>query len=93
MVNLNTALAMVKARLNRVEGDHTLDAYLSQRIEAAAGEIAGTGIALDDSVEDLMLVVDLAVFEYGSRDKNVGMPDWFRVRLRNRWLRQGTAQE
>lgn len=88
-VNVSTALALVKARLNRLEGDTSLDAYLTARIKAAEQEIEGTGIATNETEEDLLDVVDLAVFHYQNRDKTTGMPEWLRMRLRNRWLRQG----
>lgn len=89
MVNMQTALAMVKARLNRVEGDTTLDSYFTARIATAQEELMGTGIDLDESAEDLMLVVDYAVWSYQNRDKAQGMPDWLRLRRRERWIRQG----
>lgn len=93
MINTDQALKLVKARLNRVEGDTTLDPYFMARITAAAQEIEGTGIQLEyGSVEDLMAVVDLAVWNYQNRDKQDGMPDWMRYRLRNRWLREGAAR-
>lgn len=91
-VNTGLALAMVKARLNRVEGDTTLDPYFTARINAAEDELRGTGIDLDESAEDLMLVVDLTVWEYQNRDKDTGLPDWLRLRRRERWLRQGVAE-
>lgn len=90
-VNMETALSMVKARLNRLDSDTSLDVYLTARIQAAAGEIEGTGIVLTDSNEDLMDVVDCAVWNYQNRDKADGMPDWLRMRLRNRWIRQGVS--
>ena len=93
MVNMEAALAMVKARLNRVEGDTSLDSYFIARIAAAQDELRGTGIALDESAEDLMLVVDYAVWAYQNRDKADGMPDWLRLRRRERWLRQGVAAD
>ena len=82
------ALALVKARLNRLPGDTTLDDYLSARIESAARELEGTGITLTDTPDDLLLVVDYTVYQYQSRDKPGGMPDWLRLRRRERWMRQ-----
>lgn len=93
MINVNTALALVKARLNRVEGDTSLDDYLTARINAAAEELTGTGIVLEDTPEDTLLIVDLAVYNYSNRDKQAGLPDWMRMRIRNRWLRQGVAED
>lgn len=87
-VDTNQALTIVKARLNRLPGDTSLDNYLAARIEAAIQSIEATGINLTDSTADLMLVVDTAVWEYQSRDKAQGMPDWLRLRRRERWLNE-----
>ena len=86
------ALQLVKTRLNRAQADTTLDEYLVARINAAEDELRGTGIDLGESAEDLMLVVDLTVWEYQNRDKDTGLPDWLRLRRRERWLRQGVAE-
>ena len=83
-----TALALVKARLNRMAADTSLDEHFLQRIDAAAAELEGTGISLTDSADDLMLLVDYTVWQYQNRDSNAGMPDWLRLRRRERWLRQ-----
>lgn len=87
-INMSQALSLMKARLNRVQGDTSLDDMLSIRLEAAAGELERTGIHLDDSADDLMLLVDYTVWQYQSRDKPGGMPEWLRLRRRERWLRQ-----
>ena len=87
-VNIRTALGLVKARLNRLASDATLDTYFVQRIEAAEAELESTGISLTDSADDMMLVVDYTVWEYGNRDKPGGMPEWLRLRRRERWLQQ-----
>lgn len=91
-VNTETALTLVKTRLNRLPGDTSLDEYLTARINAAIGEIEATGIALTDSVADLMLVVDYTVWAYGNRDKPGGMPEWLRLRRRERWVQQGVSE-
>ena len=84
-----TALGLVKARLNRLASDTTLDEYLTARIEAAIRTLEDTGITLDgDSSADLMLVVDYCVWEYQNRDKGTGMPDWLRLRRRERWVQE-----
>ena len=83
-----TALGLVKARLNRMASDTSLDEYLTQRIEAAEAELENTGISLTDSADDLMLVVDYTVWQYQNRDNPGGMPDWLRLRRRERWLKQ-----
>lgn len=83
-------LSLVKARLNRTATDRHLDAYFESRIEAAASELEGTGIRLTDSADDLMLLVDYAVWQYQNRDSKETMPPWLRLRRRERWLRQRT---
>ena len=84
----NTALSLVKQRLNRLAADTSLDDYFTQRIAAAEAELAGTGISLTDSADDLMLLVDYTVWQYQNRDSAGRMPDWLRLRRRERWLRQ-----
>ena len=92
-INTAAALGLVKARLNRLPSDTTLDGYLLERINAAIGEIEATGIILTDTSADMLLVVDYAVYQYQSRDKPGGMPDWLRLRRRERWLQQREADE
>ena len=87
-VNIRTALGLVKARLNRLASDATLDTYFVQRIEAAEAELESTGISLTDSADDMMLVVDYTVWQYQNRDSAGSMPEWLRLRRRERWLRQ-----
>jgi len=91
-VNTRDALALVKVRLNRLPGDTSLDTYLGYRIEAAIEELESTGIKLDDGNEDLLLVVDTAVWQYQNRDGGGGMPDWLRLRRRERWLQQHSRE-
>ena len=85
------ALTLVKSRLNRLQTDSTLDEYLSARIDAAKDELEATGITLTDSTADLMLVVDYTVWAYSNRDKPASMPDWLRLRRRERWLQEGAS--
>lgn len=84
--NHDTALRMVKARLNRLQKDDTLDEYLLARIQGAAQELTRIGIKLDNSSDDLMLVVDYAVWQYQNRDAPGEMPPWLRLRRRERWI-------
>ena len=91
-VDTRDALALVKLRLNRLPGDTTLDTYLGYRIQAAIEELEGTGIKLDDGNEDLLLVVDTAVWQYQNRDSGSGMPEWLRLRRRERWLQQHSRE-
>ena len=90
-VDNTQALSLVKTRLNRLPSDTTLDEYLTARIMAAEQAIGATGIVLTASVADLMLVVDYTVWEYQNRDKPGSMPDWLRLRRRERWVRQGVG--
>lgn len=86
-VNTETALTLVKIRLNRLPGDTRLDPYLTARINAAIQETEAIGITLDDSSDALLYVVDYAVWAYQNRDSQSGMPDWLRLRRREFWLR------
>jgi len=84
-----TTLALVKARLNRLASDTTLDDYLTKRIEAAVAELARSGIVLDSTKpDDLMFCADYVVWQYQNRDASGAMPDWLRLRRRERWLQQ-----
>lgn len=82
------ALALMKTRLNRLEGDTSLDDYFGMRIQATIEALERTGIHLRDDANDLLLVVDMAVWDYQNRDKPGGMPDWLRLRRRERWISQ-----
>ncbi|MBR3240728.1 MAG: hypothetical protein IKF99_20110 [Oscillospiraceae bacterium] len=92
-VNETTALSLVKARLNRLQSDTSLDSYFQARITAAKEYLTNIGIPLSDSQEDLLLVVDFAVWEYQNRDKPGNMPDWLRLHRRERWLRTQSEGE
>ena len=91
-VNMEMALSLVKTRMNRPQADTSLDNYLTGRLEAAEAELLRVGIQLTDSADDLMLLVDTTVWEYQNRDKSAGMPDWLRLRRRERWLQQQRGQ-
>lgn len=93
MPNLETALGLVKARLNRLAGDTSLDTYLQARISAAVQSLESTGIILTDSQEDLMLLVDYAVWDYQNRDRPGAMPEWLRLKRRERWIREGIKND
>ena len=66
-VNIRTALGLVKARLNRLASDATLDTYFVQRIEAAEAELESTGISLTDSADDLMLNPGECAFSFSAQ--------------------------
>ena len=92
--NADTTLGLVKARLNRLTGDTALDSYLSSRIDAADAELSRSGITLKaDSVEDQIFLVDFVVWQYQNRDQSGAMPDWLRLRRRERWLQQTQSTE
>ena len=85
-------LRLVKARLNRV--DTTLDEYLKSRIDGAVAELARAGIPLNsENTDDVMLCVDYVVWQYQNRDAAGAMPDWLRLRRRERWLQQRAGEE
>lgn len=90
MVDEIQALLLMKTRLNRPAADTSLDSYLGFRISAAVEKLnAMMPEKLTDSMADLMLVVDYAVWQYQDRDKNIGDPAWLRQRLRERHLQRG----
>lgn len=84
-----TALGLVKQRLNR--SDDALDTYFEARVRSAAAELERIGIALTDSVDDIMLVADYAAWRYLNRDKAGMMPEWLRLMRRERWLSDKTG--
>lgn len=82
------ALPLVKARLNRLASDTSIDALLLAVILAAETEITNESGALDNTdALDLMLLVDATAWNYQSRDKAAGMPEWLRYKRRQRFLR------
>lgn len=88
-MDVTNVLPLVKARLNRLPSDASLDDYLTKRIEAASLELEKTGIRLSTSdARDQMLLCDLVVWQYQNRDKPGSMPDWLRLARRERWLQQ-----
>lgn len=90
MPDLETALCLVKTRLNRLPEDTTLDQYLTFRLQAAQQEINSMlRQDLTDSTADLLLLVDYTVWQYQNRDQPGGYPPWLRQRLRERFLKAG----
>ena len=85
MSNLSLqALDLMKQRLNRL--DSTLDSYLTTVAESAELELTRMGINLLDDADDLMLLVDYAVWRYQNRDQAGAQPQWLRYRLKSRWV-------
>ena len=93
--NQETSLSILKARMDRagVTCPPALEAYWTQRNQAAAAELTHKGIELADTVEDNMLVADVAAETLLNRDKQTGRPEWIRLAIRERWLqeRDGSA--
>lgn len=88
--NPEMVLGLVKARLNRLASDTSLDAYFATRIAAANAELGRNGIALEmESTRDQILLADVVAWQYSNRDKPGSMPDWLRLERRERWLQQG----
>lgn len=84
-----TVLGIVKARLNRLASDTSLDAYLKTRIRAADAELSRNGIKLvAENVDDGVFLADFVAWKHLNRDKNTGMPDWLRLARRERWLKE-----
>lgn len=88
-VDTNTALLLVKTRLNRLATDTSLDEYLTFRIQGAEQELnAMMRCDLTDSTADLLLLTDYTVWQYQNRDKPAAQPAWLRQRLRERFLKR-----
>ena len=94
----DTALDMVRGRLDILPGNKTRDPQLSLRIDDAAARLRRMGIAItfgeaeeegkDTGADDLMLLVDLTVWSHQNRDKGEDDPLWLRRRLRERWINE-----
>lgn len=84
--DVNQALLMMKQRKDMLTGINQRDDYMTARIKATVAELGRKGIHLTDSVDDLMLVVDMAVWQYNNRDQTGAEPEWLRHRIRERWL-------
>ena len=93
--NPGTALALLMGRMDRagVATPAPLTAYWTAALEAAAAELATKGIALEDTADDNLLVADLAAETLLSRDKPGGRPEWLRLAIRERWLRERSVEE
>lgn len=90
MPNLENALTLMKSRLNRLSTDTSLDDTFVIRLQGAQEELNGMFRQdLTDSTADLILLVDYTVWGYQNRDKSGAMPDWLRLKLRERFLKGG----
>ena len=94
-----TALALLKERLDRLGTDTSRDKLWNARIDDAIAYLNRIGVkimpdkdgGLTDSMDDLMLIVDLAVWRHQNRDKGEDDPNWLRRRLGERWLAERTV--
>lgn len=83
-----SALKLLKQRLDRMAEDTSRDGYFTSRIQQSIAELERTGIVLTESIDDLMLVVDMAAWNHANRDKPGDMPGWLAKKRRERWLSQ-----
>ena len=83
-----SALHLLKERLDRMPEDTSRDEYFTARIRQSISELERPGITLQDTYEDLMLVVDMAAWNHANRDKQSAMPEWLAQKRRRRWLNQ-----
>ena len=85
---MTTALALLKARLNRASSDTTLDDYLTPRLQATYEELSAVqGITIDaDSINELMFWVDATAYAYQNRDKPGTIPAWMQLQRRELFL-------
>lgn len=84
---MDTILEIVKARLGRM--DTALDPYLLTLIQAVVENLRESGIHVQSTYSDNMLVADIAVWRYQNRDQRDGMPEWLKQERRERWLQDG----
>lgn len=87
------AYELLKARLDRggMPVPIALEDYWRCRIEAAALELEKKGIHLENTADDNILVSDVAAESILNRDKPGHRPEWLRLAIRERWLRERQA--
>lgn len=88
---MDTILDIVKARLGRM--DTALDPYLTTLIQAVVENLRETGIHVQSTASDNMLVADVVVWRYQNRDQKDGMPEWLKTQRRERWLQDRRISE
>jgi hypothetical protein len=93
--NETTALALLMGRMDRagVATPAPLTEYWTSALRAAAAELTNKGIVLQDTVEDSLLVANLAVDNLMSRDRTTGRPLWLTLTIRERWLQERRESE
>ena len=90
-MDINTILALVKARLGLTSG--VRDTYLEAIIRGIVSELeTEKGLELDaSSPHHLMFIVDYATWRYQSRDEPGAMPRHLQYRLHNLLISAGTG--
>ena len=90
-----TALALLMGRLDRpgVATPAPLTEYWTSALRSAAAELTKKGILLQDTVDDSMLVANLAADNLLSRDRTTGRPVWLTLAIRERWLQERQVAE
>ena len=93
--NESTALALLMGRMDRagVATPAPLTEYWTSALRAAAAELTNKGIVLQDTVEDSLLVANLAADNLMSRDRTTGRPIWLTLAIRERWLQERRESE
>ncbi len=93
--NETTALALLMGRMDRagIATPAPLTEYWTSALRAAAAELTNKGIALQDTVEDSLLVANLAADNLMSRDRTTGRPLWLTLAIRERWLQERRESE
>ena len=93
--NETTALALLMGRMDRagVATPAPLMEYWTSALRAAAAELTNKGIVLQDTVEDSLLVANLAADNLMSRDRTTGRPLWLTIAIRERWLQERRESE
>lgn len=89
--NKDTARTLLMGRMDRAGVSNTpapLVSYWDSALDAAALELERKGIVLLDTVDDNMLVANLAADNLSSRDRTTGRPQWLKLAIRERWLQE-----
>ena len=93
--NESPARALLMGRMDRagVATPAPLTEYWTSALRAAAAELTNKGIVLQDTVEDSLLVANLAADNLVSRDRTTGRPLWLTLAIRERWLQERPVTE
>lgn len=89
---IDTALQLVKDRRDEMQSFTERDERIRDRIGGVIRQLKRMGVnVINESgeigeMDDLMLVVDMTVWQIANRDKAEDDPPWLRRRLRNRWF-------